>query len=195
MTLRANDYFQKVYGFLTSTQVTDKNGNLMTLDDGGDQAAQMILGLLATSNKAMVIGNGGSAAIASHTHNDLCKAVGAPALVFTETPLLTALTNDNGYNVAFAQQIALWAKPGDLLIAISSSGCSENILHAVQEALLGYCHVITLSGFQADNPLRFLGNINFYTPVEDYGFVESAHAVLLHYLTDLAITLKTKQTR
>jgi len=195
MALKASGYFQKVFEFLSATQVTGHKGKILSLDEGGDQAAQIILGLLATSNKAMVIGNGGSAALASHTHNDLCKSVGVPCLVFTETPLLTALTNDNGYAVAFEQQLALWAKPGDLLVAISSSGRSENILRAARVAQKQGCRMITLSGFQADNPLRALGEINFYTPVEDYGYVESAHAVLLHFLTDRAVTLKSMQTR
>ena len=195
MVLKASGYFQKVFELLSATQVTGHEGKKLTLDEGGEQAAQVILSLLANSNKAMVIGNGGSAALASHTHNDLCKSVGVPSLVFTEVPLLTALTNDNGYVVAFEQQLALWAKPGDLLIAISSSGRSENILRAVQVSLSRDCHVITLSGFQADNPLRALGEINFFTPVEDYGYVESAHAVLLHFITDRAITLKNMHTR
>lgn len=188
-------YFQTVFELLMATHVTDSKGEGISLDDGGDRAAHMILDLLAASKKAMVIGNGGSAALASHTHNDLSKSVGTPALVFTEAPLLTALTNDNGYAGAFEQQSALWAKPGDLLIAISSSGRSENILRAVRVSLSRDCRVITLSGFQSDNPLRGLGHINFYTPVEDYGYVESAHAVLLHFLTDRAVTLKTMQTR
>ena len=195
MTLKANAYFQKVFEYISSTQVTDHEGKLLTLEEGGDRAVQMIHNLLTDSAKAMVIGNGGSAALASHTQNDLCKAVGVPALVFTEATLLTALTNDNGYTLAFEQQLSLWAKPGDLLIAISSSGCSENILRAARSAQKRDCHVITLSGFLPDNPLRPMGEINFYIPVTDYGYVESAHALLLHFLTDQAANLKNMQTR
>ena len=191
MILKANSYFQKVFECLSGTQVTNYNGKVLTLDEGGEQAAQIIIGLLVTSNKAMVIGNGGSAALASHTHNDLCKALGVPSLVFTEVPLLTAFTNDDGYAVAFEQQVNLWAKLGDLLIAISSSGRSENILRAVKAARRQGSQLLTLSGFSADNPLRSLGDLNFCVPVEDYGYVESAHALLLHFFTDGAISLKT----
>jgi len=113
-----------------------------------------------------------------------------PSLVFTEAPFLTALANDNGYIVAFEQQVDLWAKPGDLLIAISSSGRSENILRAAQAARGHGCGLITISGFQPENPLHFLGDLNFYVPIEDYGYVESAHSVLLHFFTDRAIILK-----
>jgi D-sedoheptulose 7-phosphate isomerase len=189
----ASRYFQTVFNLLTATRVTGKRGEQFSLDDGGDQAAQLIIGLLAAQNKAMVIGNGGSAALASHTQNDLCNSVGVPALVFTEIARLTALTNDHGYAVAFERQVAQWAVPGDLMIAISSSGRSENILHAAQTALERGCRLITLSGFHADNPLRHMGDWNFFVPVKDYGYVESAHAVLLHFLTDRAFFLKECQ--
>jgi len=183
-------YFQSIFDLLATTQVTGRQAAEILLNDGGDRAAQMISSLLATSNKAIVIGNGGSAALASHTHNDLCKTVGVPAQVFTEAPILTALTNDNGYDTAFEYQMNLFAKPGDLVIAISSSGRSENILRASQVSRKHGCHLITLTGFYPDNPLRKLGDLNFYVPAEDYGFVESAHAVLLHFFTDQAVIIK-----
>ncbi len=191
----ASWYFQTVYKLLVTTQVTGILGEEIPLDEGGDRAAQMICGLLKAANKSMVIGNGGSAALASHTQNDLCKSVGVPSLNFTEVPLLTSLTNDNGYSAAFEHQVNLWAKPGDLLIAISSSGCSENILRASQAAQNHNCHLITLSGFRTDNALRNMGELNFYVPVEDYGFVESVHAILLHFLTDRATKIKEIFTR
>ena len=106
------------------------------------------------SGKAIIIGNGGSAAIASHLQNDLCKAVGA-AMVFNEASLLTALTNDEGYDVE------LWAEPGDLMVAVSSSGCSVNIFLAVEAAVSWECRVITFLDFLPCNPLRGMGELNF----------------------------------
>jgi len=191
----ASRYFKNIFEFLLVTRVTGCQGEEISLDEGGDQAAQMILTVLAGSNKAMLIGNGGSAALASHTHNDLIKSVKVPSLVFTEVPILTALTNDDGYAVAFEQQVDLWAKPGDLLVVISSSGRSENILRAAQAARRHGCCLITLSGFHPDNPLRILGDLNFYVPAEDYGYVESVHAVLLHFITDQAIIFKNIKMR
>jgi D-sedoheptulose 7-phosphate isomerase len=134
--------------------------------------------------KVFLVGNGGSAAIASHAQNDLCKGAGIRAMVFNETPLLTAYTNDISYEAAFEQMLGLWAEPGDLLVAISSSGRSVNILNAVQCAKDAGCRTITLSGFRPDNPLRLLGDINIFVPSSEYGIVETAHATLLHYLTD-----------
>ena len=138
-----------------------------------------------SGGKVLVVGNGGSAAIASHVQNDLCKAGNLQALVFTEQPLLTAYTNDDGYESAYESMVNLWAGPNDVLIAISSSGSSENILRACRVISETGGRIITLSGFSADNPLRSMGDINFYVDADSYGMVETAHAALGHYLTDL----------
>ncbi len=151
---------------------------------------QATIGHLAVCEKlgkAMVIGNGGSAAIASHLQNDLCNAVGIRALAFQEPPRLTAISNDRGYGGVFEEPVELWASDGDLLIAISSSGQSANILRAVKAAQARGCHIITLSGFSAHNPLRSLGNVNLYVASQEYGYVEAAHSVLAHFLTDCAM--------
>lgn len=136
----------------------------------------------------MLVGNGGSAAIVSHMQNDLCKAVGVRAMVFNEPPLLTALSNDHGYGCVFERPVDLWAESGDLLLAISSSGQSENILRAARSAKARGCQILTLSGFLADNPLRGMGHLNFYAPSQVYGYVELVHSVLAHFLTDCAVT-------
>lgn len=184
-------YFKNLAGAIDKTLVTQKEKSA-PLSDGFQKAISMILpnGQSEEKRKLMVIGNGGSAAIASHMQNDLCKAVGLRAIVFNESPLLTAYSNDHGYEVAFERLVELWAEPEDLLIAISSSGKSENILRAVRMALSKGCLVITFSGFQPDNPLRKMGDINFYVPAQTYGFVEIAHMALGHYLTDCAMAVR-----
>lgn len=167
-------------------EVTDQNGTGLSLDEGANIAIDMILSIKAALGKVMLIGNGGSAAIVSHIHNDLCKAVGVRALVFNETPLMTALSNDHGYGCVFERPIALWANANDLLLAISSSGRSENILRGVRTSIEKGCQIITLSGFNADNPLRRMGHLNFYVSSSTYSHVELAHATLAHFLTDSA---------
>ena len=74
-----------------------------------------------------------------------------------------------------------------MMIAISSSGCSENILRAAQICLSGDCRLITFSGFSPDNPLRSRGHLNFYVPSDSYGYVEIVHGALAHILTDFLI--------
>jgi D-sedoheptulose 7-phosphate isomerase len=195
MKQSATSYFQHSFELLLSTQVSDSQGATLSLDEGAKKAADLILAAKSASGKVMVIGNGGSAAIASHMQNDLCKAVGVQALVFNETPLLTALTNDHGYECAFERPIELWANAGDLLLAISSSGQSENILRAVRASVSRGCQVITLSGFRADNPLRGMGHLNFYVPSPVYGYVEVAHSALTHFLTDCAVMSQSEEEK
>lgn len=182
--MKAKDYFQTLSDLILSTQVTDRDNNSLELEDGAEQAVQLILDTNAASGKIMITGNGGSATIASHVHADLYKGVGVKSLVFTEQALLTALANDDGYESVYEGPVRQWSRPGDLLITVSSSGGSENILRAAISARDLGCKVITLSGFNPDNPSRRLGDLNFYVESSEYGLVETAHAALTHFFTD-----------
>ena len=179
-------YLQALAGLALGTVVTDRSGATISLDEGAESAVRMILATGADSGKVMAVGNGGSASIASHMQNDVCKAVGLRGMVFTEQPLLMALANDDGYETVFERPVELWGRPGDVLIAISSSGRSENILRAVRAATERRCTVITLSGFGPDNPLRQMGDLNFYVASDVYGHVENAHGAITHFMTDRA---------
>lgn len=186
-TCSASDYFRTLSNALLALEVTDQFGGELLLDEGAARAVDMLVNVRTIGSKAIVIGNGGSAAIATHVHNDLCKAVGVRALNFTDLPLFSALSNDCGYASVYEWPINLWADSGDLLMAISSSGKSDNILRAVNAATRRGCQVVTLSGFAPDNPLRTSGVLNFYVPSNAYGYVELAHGALAHYMTDTAI--------
>ena len=106
-----------------------------------------------------------------------------------------SLANDHGYGCVFERPIQLWVDAGDVLVAISSSGRSENILRAIEAAQARQCRVVTLSGFRPDNPLRRTGELNFYVASETYGFVEVAHAALTHFLADSAMMMRLRQAR
>lgn len=179
-------YAQELCRLLSLIEVTSDSGEKMSLENGMNRVTSTILSKKSEGRKIIVIGNGGSAAIASHMQNDLCKAVAVRSLVFNEAPLLSALSNDLSYTVAFEVLVELWAEKGDVLIAISSSGQSQNILRAADAAQNKGCSVITLSGFKSTNPLRHKGQINFYVPLENYGFVELGHSILTHYMSDAA---------
>ncbi|HBQ17057.1 MAG: SIS domain-containing protein [Sandaracinaceae bacterium] len=178
------DWIGAVVRLLESMQASDADDPL-DLEDGVRRAVDRILAVKAP-NKVMLVGNGGSAAIARHMHNDLVKCVGVRAQVFFDVPLLTAITNDDGYEEVFEQPIRQWTDPGDVLVAISSSGRSENILRAARAAREAGADVIAISGFDADNPLRAMGSPSFWVDSHDYGAVESSHTILTHYLTDRA---------
>ena len=184
--LTVTDYLHKLFELMLGVQVTDSAGTSLSLEQGADRAVQMIEDVRLASRKVLLAGNGGSSAIVSHVQNDLCKTVGVRAMVFTEQPLLTALANDEGYGSVFEWPIGLWAEPGDLLLTVSSSGQSENIVRALTGAKEKGCRVVTLSGFKPDNASRCMGDLNFYVPSSIYAYVESAHTALAHYLTSKA---------
>jgi D-sedoheptulose 7-phosphate isomerase len=138
-------------------------------------------------NKIIFVGNGGSAGIASHLAIDFSKNGGLRALAFNDASALTCLGNDLGYENVFAKQLDFHARSGDMLIAISSSGRSPNILEAVKVARGRDCKVVTYSGFTEDNELRQAGDVNFYVRANknEYGFVEVAHLALCHAVLDI----------
>lgn len=130
-----------------------------------------------------LIGNGGSAAIASHICTDLIKR-GLSAFALADPAVLTCLSNDFGYAQVYETQLkAHWTQSGTL-IAISSSGQSANILNAARYAKESRMGVVTFSGFAPDNPLRDVGDVNYYVPSTNYGVVEIAHLTILHSIVN-----------
>lgn len=132
-----------------------------------------------------MIGNGASASMASHISADLAKNAHVHTEVFTDMSLLTAVGNDLGYEEVFAEPLRRRMNDGDMLIAISSSGRSPNIIRAVKTAISIGGYVITLSGMKPDNTLRNLGILNFYVPAATYGLAETCHAAILHHWVDM----------
>lgn len=134
-----------------------------------------------------IIGNGGSAAIAEHTAIDLTKNAGLRAMAISGSPMLTTFSNDYGYEHVFQKAIESFADEKDILIAISSSGTSKNILNACRAARNKKMKIITFSGFSKDNPLRKTGDINFWVDSKAFGYVEIIHNLLIHYINDAII--------
>jgi len=179
------EYTNNLSHSLEQIDIIDRSGHALDIQDGLTSIINSLNKIKTTHNKVLIIGNGGSAAIASHLQNDLCKGAHIRAMVFTEPPLLTALSNDISYNAAYRELISLWADKNDILIAISSSGRSQNIIDAANTARdLGCNPIISISGFLSDNPLRRLGDINIYISSKEYGNVELAHSTIVHYISD-----------
>lgn len=135
------------------------------------------------------IGNGASAMMASHFAADACKNAGLSAMAFNDAALLTAIANDVAFEEVFALPLQRIARAGDLLTAISSSGNSPNILRALDTARSMSMTIVTLTGMCADNRARTKGDLNFYVPLERYGWVECAHQLVLHYWLDQYLNL------
>lgn len=183
--MRFVQYSDNLHSYLKSIIITDKKGNILDVHESFNNVNRHLRDIKSTRGKVMIVGNGGSAAIASHLQNDLCKGTQTRAMVFTETPLLTALSNDISYSAAYPELVNLWTDQGDMLISISSSGNSKNILDAVTAARQKECgQVITLSGFLPGNPLRTMGDINLYVPSSEYGYVELVHSIIAHFISD-----------
>ena len=178
-------YFTMLAELLHGAQVTDRTAKSMPLAEGCERMRSAAHEAHRAGNKIIFIGNGGSAGIASHLAIDFSKNGGLRSLAFNDASALTCLGNDLGYDNVFAKQLDFHARPGDLLIAISSSGKSPNILNAVKAARARDCGVVTFSGFAEDNDLRKSGDVNFYVGSCEYGFVEVAHLALCHAVLDI----------
>jgi D-sedoheptulose 7-phosphate isomerase len=178
-------YFADLASVIAGVEITDAAGQSLSREAGCERVQAVAHAAHDRGNKIMLIGNGGSAAIASHLATDFARTVGLRAQSLNDPAILTCLGNDFGYDSVFAKQMEFHAREGDLLIAISSSGRSQNILSAVAGARAGRCGVVTFSGFAPDNALRRSGDVNYYVASSAYGFVEIAHLALCHAIIDL----------
>lgn len=169
---------------LGRAEITGKDGIPLGIEPGMSVAMRMLAQVHKNQGSVYVIGNGGSAGVASHAVIDFVNVAKLRAFTLHESSLLTCMANDYGYENAFARVLAQMAKPGDTLIAISSSGNSRNIRNAAVQMADSGGTVITLSGFAGNNPLRTLGDINIWLDSNDYGFVEIGHQFFLHNMSD-----------
>jgi D-sedoheptulose 7-phosphate isomerase len=171
-------YYDDLHKAIVSTYVTVKGqgATLVELSGAADVARYLALHKRGAIG---IVGNGGSSTIASHVATDLIKR-GVAATAFDDPAILTCLANDYGYADVYARQVRAWATKLEMLIAISSSGRSENILRAAEAAKNAGIFVMTFSGFASGNLLRQMGDVNVWTPSSSYGHVELAHMAILH---------------
>lgn len=155
------------------------------MDDGYAAWLQNVDRVRQESGTIYLIGNGASASMASHLAADLDKNGHVNTMVFTDAALLTALANDYSYEEVYSAPLRQRMTSRDMLVAISSSGKSQNILNACYVARRRNGFVVTLSAMKSDNPLRQLGDLNLYVPAGNYGLAESAHNAILHHWMDL----------
>jgi len=192
---RTADYFETLARLVRDASVTDGAGRPLTVSAGIADFLARGRAAHEAGNKLLFVGNGASASMASHYALDFSKNCGIRALALNDGAMLTALVNDIGGEAIFAEQIGFYARSGDVLVAISSSGSSPNILKAVDRARDLGCGVITFSGFDSENPLRHSGDLNFHVAGDEYGFVEVAHNALIHAILDLSLGWGTAEDR
>ena len=146
-----------------------------------------LLDCRARGGKVITVGNGGSAAIASHVTVDLTKAAGIRATCFNESSVITCFANDYGYERWVEKAIDFYADDNDLIILISSSGRSKNILNCARLCAARKLSFATFSGFESTNPLRAYGDLSFWVDSNNYNQVETIHQTWLLAAIDFAI--------
>ena len=139
---------------------------------------------LKKNNKVIIIGNGGSASIASHVSVDFCKILKIRAVNFNEANLITCYSNDYGYENWVVEALKSFALKNDIIIFISSSGSSANIVNGCRFAKKKSIYSITFSGFKRNNPLSKIGNLNFWVNSNKYNIIEMTHQSWLLYIVD-----------
>jgi len=192
MSETAPAFFRSLADVLLRVEATDGAGAVLGFERGFAAAVRLIQAQTGLGRKVIFIGNGGSAAIASHQSVDYWKNGGMRAIAFNDTSLLTCIANDYGFPHVFEKPVEMFADEGDVLIGISASGGSENIHRGARAARERGCRVITLSGFAKDNPLRALGDLNFYVPSRSYGEVEITHLAICHAVLDWIIEARAE---
>jgi D-sedoheptulose 7-phosphate isomerase len=153
------------------------------------ESAALIDMISKKGGKIIIIGNGGSAAIASHASIDFTKAANIRSINFNESSLLTCFSNDYGYEHWAEKAIEFYADKNDLVILISSSGESKNITNAALKVKEMGMPLITLSGFSKDNKLKTIGDINLWVDSSQYNIIETVHQTwilsVIDYLIDI----------
>jgi len=181
--MKVSDYFSQYFETISEGLKSINSAQL-------EKASTMILEAHRSGKKIIVVGNGGSAAMASHVAVDFTKAAEIRAINFNEADLITCFANDYGYENWVAKALEAYADPGDLTILISSSGKSSNILNGAEKAKKMGVSVITVSGFLSDNPLKKLGDLNLWVGSSEYNIVEMTHHVWLVAIIDYLIETK-----
>jgi D-sedoheptulose 7-phosphate isomerase len=169
---------------LKNLSVTRGDASTLPVDDAFATWIDMAIRIREQRSTIFLIGNGASASMASHVAADLAKNGHVHTEVFSDLSLITAIANDLSYDDVFAEPLRRRMKSGDMLVAISSSGQSVNVLKAAAEAKKLDGVVVTLSAMKSENSLTSKGDLNFYVSASTYGLAETCHAAILHHWID-----------
>jgi len=170
------NYFKSIYDSVQSIEYSD----LISI-------AEIINRTGKADGTVFIIGNGGSAAIASHAAVDFTKAANIPATTFNESSLLTCFSNDYGYDFWVEKALGFYANKNDTVVLISSSGQSKNIINGAKKAKKMGLPLITFSGFSEQNQLKRMGDVNVWVDSDQYNIVELVHQVWILSIVDYMI--------
>lgn len=180
-----NGYIKNMLNVLENTTLVYEHQSIYEIDIATEQLVKIFTLHKEQGSNIFFIGNGGSSAIASHMTADFMKNGGMNTYSLYDNALTTCMGNDYGYEYVFSRPLEFLIREGDLLVAISSSGNSANIVNAIQVAKEKHAEVLTLTGFKEDNQAKQLGDYNLYVPCMEYGIVESIHNLILQEIVDI----------
>lgn len=180
-----DQYINELIQTLEQTKVYIRNDIEMNYDTGMQTLVTCFTRHKEAGTQIFFIGNGGSSAIASHMTADFMKNGGMKTYSLYDNAVTTCMGNDYGYEYVFSRPLEFLGKERDLLVAVSSSGNSQNIVNAIDTANVKNMEIITFTGFKRDNKAKQSGTINVYVPSEKYGIVESIHNLMLQQVVDL----------
>jgi len=183
---------ERVKTLFTESMQTKANSMEMLCDNIAQAGMQLTQGLLS-SNKILACGNGGSASEAQHLAANLINRFQAdrpslPAIALSaDTAILTSIANDYHYSEIFAKQIKAFGQPGDILVAISTSGNSENILSAIQAAHARQLHIIALTGRNGGAVAESLleNDLEIRVPSDNTARIQETHRLIIHCFCDI----------
>lgn len=180
------EYQRKLIDIMMNTQLLNCKDSIVTKDY--EILIKTLIGIFKKNKEenrqVFFIGNGGSAGIAEHMTADFMKNAGIHTRSMFSTTILTCFGNDYAYEEIFAKQLELLAEKEDILVAISSSGNSRNIINAIKVMKKKGGIIITFTGFKNNNQVKNLGDYNIYVPIEKYGIVETVHQAILQHIID-----------
>ena len=180
-----NKYIEELMEHLNHTEIwlgtTEK---YVDYDTGIGALTEKFLEHKKKKTRVFFIGNGGSSAIASHMTADFMKNGGMNTYSLYDSAVMTCMGNDYGYEFVFSKPLGFLVKPGDLVVAISSSGNSPNIISGIETARQQGAVIITFTGFWPEHKAKQRGEINVYVPCEKNGIVEYIDNLLFQQIVD-----------
>ena len=180
-----NKYVDELIATLESTEIWYRGKQCKSYDEGIGLLVDTFTKHKEHNSQLFFIGNGGSSAIASHMTAYYMKNGGMNTYSLYDNAVTTCMGNDYGYEYIFSRPLDFLSREGDLLVDISSSGNSQNIINAIETACVKHASIITFTGFEADNKVQQMGEINVYVPCKKYGIVESIHYLILQQIVDV----------
>lgn len=180
-----SEYITEINDYLRDASFTAADGEPLSQMRGMETLLEHTRQVSNRDGMLFFAGNGASATMSEHMSHDFFQNGAIRTATCSETAHLTAISNDLSFEDVFAYRINRIMGERDLLVAVSSSGNSPNIVKAIHAARERGSKIVTFTGLAPDNRARHLGDLNVYVPAKTYGTVESAHAVLLHCWLDL----------